>query len=216
MYGLVVALQLEERFIPAYLRRIGAERPRRPDSTSLASLQVAHLKRVPFENLDIARGVPILLDLGGIAAKVIDRSRGGYCYELNGLFGALLESLGFGVDLVSGRVAGKDGNLKQDFGHLALIVHAPEHEEPFLVDVGFGDGSTSPIPLVSGEEHRDRDRMVRVCSDGTEWSYQEDRGEGWLVRYGFTPMPRRLADFASMNAWQQVASSVGPAGALLS
>ena len=76
--------------IDAYLARIGAARPREPDSHGLAELQVAYLLAVPFENLDIVAGRPISLDLEAIFDKIVRRRRGGFCYELNGLFAWLL------------------------------------------------------------------------------------------------------------------------------
>ena len=147
--------RLDQRQTGEYLRRINAPHPSRPDVASLAMLQIAHLKAVPFENLDIHRGVEVVLDLEHVVHKVVDDHRGGYCYELNSAFAALLTATGYGVDLVSARVAGEDGGFKQDFGHMALLVRAVDHNEPLLVDVGFGDSFTAPLALtLPGEPWR--------------------------------------------------------------
>lgn len=196
-------VNLDEQQVTDYLRRIDAPRPYRPDAESLATLQYAHLQRVPFENLDIHRGVPIVLDLDAIADKIIGRNRGGYCYELNSLFAALLEAVGYSVDLVSARVASADGKLKREFGHMALVVHVVDRAMPFLVDVGFGDGFTTPIPIDADVEVPDRDGAVRLRADGSKWSYEENGGGGWQLRYAFTLRSRRLSDYAEMNEWQQ-------------
>jgi N-hydroxyarylamine O-acetyltransferase len=157
---------------------------------------------VPFENLDI--GVrPIRLDLGSLVAKVVDEHRGGYCYELNGLFAALLRSLGYAVELVSARVALPDGRLTPDFDHLALIVTSPQLQEPHLADVGFGDAFLEPIPLRDGFARSEGPKLVGVVEHDGGWAYREDHGEGWAVQYTFAHVPRALEDFAERNEWQQ-------------
>ena len=88
-----------------YLRRIGVTEPVKVTLEGLTALQQAHLRAVPFESLDIARGIPVGLDRRANFEKVVDRARGVYCYELNGLFSDLLSSLGFEVRLLSARVA---------------------------------------------------------------------------------------------------------------
>lgn len=186
-----------------YLRRIDVVHPGRADAVSLAELQLGHLLRVPFENLDIHRGVPITLDLDRIVEKVVHRNRGGYCYELNSAFAALLTTLGYNVDLVAARVARDNGGFSQQFAHMALLVRCEVGGGPFLVDVGFGDAFTKPMPLADGVARSDRDREVRLASPDSEWAYQEDRGDGWRTQYVFAPEPRRLEDFMAMNEWQQ-------------
>ena len=80
--------------VDAYLRRIGATRPATADAAALRELHERHLATVPFENLDVILGVPIVLEEDRLLAKVIG-GRGGYCYELNTAFAALLRALGF-------------------------------------------------------------------------------------------------------------------------
>lgn len=188
----------------AYLSRIGAAAPESPTPAALASLHRAHLLAVPFESLDISLGRPIRLDRASLLAKVVGARRGGYCYELNGLFAMLLRSLGYAVDLVSARVATGAGGLTDEFDHVALVVSGGRLEEPVLADVGFGEGFIEPLPLRDGFERRERGHAVGLeARDGT-WVYRERRdGEDWRDRFVLTTTPHPLADFAERNEWQQ-------------
>ena len=95
--------------IEAYLRRVEYGGSRRPSLQVLRSLHLAHIRQVPFENLDIHLGREIVLSQESLYRKVVKDRRGGFCYELNGLFAALLSALGFRVRLLSARVVGADG-----------------------------------------------------------------------------------------------------------
>ena len=126
--------------VRAYLDRIGAQRPARPDATALRELHRRHLLTVPFENLSVHLGEPVVLDPEALVDKVVTARRGGFCYELNGAFAALLTALGYPVTLLAGRVFGENG-LGAPFDHLALRVDAGG---PWLVDVGFGRHTEVP------------------------------------------------------------------------
>ena len=190
--------------IDRYLDWIRAPRAQpAPDAGALAALQRAHLRAVPFENLDISLGRPIQLDGPALVGKVIDRRRGGYCYELNGLFAALLRGLGYSVTLVSARVVTPAG-LTDDFDHLALLVAAAPGRERWLVDVGFGDAFIDPIPLVDGFARREMVKEVGLLQSGAAWHYRErTTDDGWRDQYVFGETPRALADFGPRNQWQQ-------------
>src|SRR5918911_550604 len=149
----------------AYLARIGAPRPGRADAVALRRLQLRHLRAVPFENLSIHLGEEILLEEQALFDKLVLRRRGGFCYELNGLFAALLDVLGFRVTLLAARVHGADG-LGPPFDHLALRVDAPE---PWLVDVGFGAFSHRPLRLDLDGDQRDPGRSF----PGVETGYRD-------------------------------------------
>ncbi|TDV50967.1 arylamine N-acetyltransferase family protein [Actinophytocola oryzae] len=125
-----------------YLDRISAPEPRQPDLATLRELQRRHLETVPFENLSIHLGEPILLTEDALVEKVVGRRRGGFCYELNGLFSMLLTALGFDVRLHAASVFGADGTLSPAFDHLVLSV---ELDERWLVDVGFGVFADQPL-----------------------------------------------------------------------
>jgi len=190
--------------IDAYLHRLGRSVRPGPTLEALGDLHEAHLLTVPFENLDIHLGRPIRLELPALFEKVVARRRGGYCYELNGLFAALLSSLGYQVQLLSARVARPDRTSSPDFDHLALRVLSPLFPEPQLADVGFGDGFLRPLPLRSGFTRREKEKTVHLAQDrGGTWTYAEDRGQGPLPQYAFTLAPRALEEFEPRNAWQQ-------------
>src|SRR5919107_4778825 len=120
--------------VNAYLERIGYRGPLAPTAETLRRLHVAHLLAVPFENLSIHAGEPVVLDDDSLFEKVVGRRRGGFCYELNGLFAALLRALGFRVEMLSAAVAKPSGEFGREFDHMALLVHAGER---WLADVGF-------------------------------------------------------------------------------
>jgi N-hydroxyarylamine O-acetyltransferase len=191
----------------AYARRIGATLPAAPTLAALSSLHRAHLLAVPFENLDIHLGRPIRLELDALVDKVVRHRRGGYCYELNGLFAALLRTAGFHVDLVSARVATADGGFTPEYDHLALVVASGDMDEPVLADVGFGAGFIEPMPLRDGFVRRERGTDVGLVRDGDTWAYRERPAGGeWAARYLFTTRPHPLSDFAARNEWQQTSA----------
>jgi N-hydroxyarylamine O-acetyltransferase len=141
-----------------YLRRIGATAPTKPDLESLADLMRRHLATVPFENLSIHLGEPIVLDEDALLAKIVGRNRGGFCYELNGAFAALLRHLGYAVTVLAARVITPVG-LGPPFDHMTLRV---DLDEPWLTDVGFGRFVSQPVRLdVRGDQH-DPAGVVRV------------------------------------------------------
>ncbi|MFC7595852.1 arylamine N-acetyltransferase [Terrabacter sp. GCM10028922] len=188
----------------AYLTRLGVAAPEAPTLGALASLHRAHLMTVPFENLDIMRGRPIRLDRASLVAKLVDARRGGYCYELNGLFALLLRSLGYAVDLVSARVALPGGGLTAEFDHVALVVTSPDLSEPVLADVGFGDAFVEPLPLRDGFERDERGKGVGLVRRDETWVYRERPDGGpWQDQFVFTTTPHPLADFEPRNEWQQ-------------
>jgi arylamine N-acetyltransferase len=140
--------RLRRELVAAYLRRLGFDGEQPPTAAVLAHLHRAHLERVPFENLDIHLGIPIHLDAHAFAEKVGLHGRGGFCYELNGAFAALLTALGFDIELLEARVHSPSG-LGGRFGHLCLAVRFGGKR--MLADVGFGRGCfDEPISLVPG------------------------------------------------------------------
>src|SRR6478609_11418119 len=158
--------------IDAYLRRIGLST--RPERTldGLAELGLAHLCAVPFENLDIASGQPLSLELEAIYDKLVVRRRGGFCYELNGLFAWLLRELGYDVTLLAAQVPEpRDGGPRHDRAHLVLLV---DLDGPWLVDVGWGEAYRRPFALRAGNEHTDPLLATyRLEEAGDRWQVRE-------------------------------------------
>jgi len=127
----------------AYMARIGIEAPAGPGLDALTRLQLAHLQSVPFENLAIYAGRSVTADNNWTFSKIVDQQRGGWCFEVNGAFAQLLESLGFAVHRLAAAVLLAGPNKIVD--HLVLEVML---DQPYLVEVGFGDDAPIvPLPL---------------------------------------------------------------------
>jgi N-hydroxyarylamine O-acetyltransferase len=150
----------------------------------LRALQVAHLLTVPFENLSIHASEPIVLDDDALFTKIVANRRGGFCYEANGLFAALLRALGFEVAMLSARVANAEGEFGPDFDHMTLMVTLPgsaDFSQRWLVDVGFGDSFLEPLLLDEPGEQRQGGRAYKIVSDGTHLVLMQ-RDEGDLMQ----------------------------------
>lgn len=188
---------------PAYLSRIRYAGPIVPNAETLRSLHRAHMFAVPFENLDISLGRKIICDESRFLHKIVEERRGGFCYELNGAFAALLRELGFQVTPLSARVSVGDGGVGPDFDHLALRV---ELEQEWLADVGFGDSFVEPLPLVSGLEQEQFGRRYRMVSVDGEFCLEANADNIWKKQYVFTLQPRELSEFAGMCHYHQTSS----------
>ncbi len=184
----------------AYLDRIRFVQPLRTDGATLRALHRAHMLTVPFENLDIRAGRPIELSLPKLFDKIVRRRRGGFCYELNGLFAWALSEIGFWVQLHSARVWGANGPGRE-FDHLVLQVFA---ERNWLVDVGFGESFLEPLPLEPSVITEEEVAAYRILQSGDDWTVERrEPGAEWQPQYVFTLVPRRLSDFEGMCTWHQ-------------
>ena len=180
--------------VDRYLHRLDYHGPRTPTPEVLEALHVAHLRAVPFENLSIHRSDPDVLDCDALFDKIVVRRRGGFCYEQNGLFAALLRARGFVVRLLSARVRQKDGAYSPDFDHLALLV---DLEEPYLADVGFGEAFLRPLRLREGLLQRQGAKAFALDRSGEVWTLLDRSGqESPEALYRFTLAPRVLSGFA--------------------
>lgn len=188
--------------IKAYLERINYHGSLAPTAESLRGLQVAHLLTVPFENLSIHAGQPIVLEDEALFTKIVEHQRGGFCYEANGLFAALLRALGFDVLMLSAGVAKAEGGFGPDFDHMALMVTL---EQRWLVDVGFGDSFREPLLLDERREQVQDNRAYRILTDGPYLILMQREDEGtWKAQYRFTLQPYRYADYAGMCRYHQM------------
>ena len=186
--------------VERYLQRIDYSGPTVPTLETLSALHQAHLLAVPFENLDIHLGRAIVLDEEALYDKIVERRRGGFCYELNGLFAALLRALGFRVVLLSAGVAHAGGGFGPEFDHLLLVVDLQEH---WLADVGFGDSFLEPVRLVTGEQVQDG-RVYRVdWNDERYILLRRVVGAGEEAMYRFTLEPHQLTDFTGRCRYHQ-------------
>jgi N-hydroxyarylamine O-acetyltransferase len=180
--------------IISYLQRVNFQGPLAPTAETLNALHYSHVLAVPFENLDIHLGQPILLDEEHLFDKIVTRRRGGFCFELNGLFAALLRELGFNVALLASQVGnGQRNALGPEFDHLALLVRL---EEDWLVDVSFGRSFVEPLKLDEPAETMQRNGVCRrVRQDGDGMRLEWNRGGQWVTAYRFNLQPRQLSDF---------------------
>lgn len=183
--------------LDSYLERIRFSGSLSPTQETLCHLHRAQVQQIPFENLDIFLGRPIQLDPASLVTKLIDASRGGYCYELNGLFLLALRHLGFMVTPLAARVL--RGDVPAQKSHrLALVTFG---DERWIADVGFGgNGLIEALPLESSavfDQHLDTFRIVTDPRFG--FILQHRPGDAWRGLYAFTLEEYYPADYEMMN-----------------
>ncbi len=183
--------------VTGYFSRIAYTGPTEPALEVLAALVAAHNRSIPFENIDPVMGVPVA-DLGpdALFGKLVRRRRGGYCYEQNGLMAYVLSQLGFGVDLLGGRVVwmNTSGTLPAQT-HLTLAVTAPGVDGRYLVDVGFGGQTlSSPIRLEAGPVQQTRHEPYRLREHGDGYMLESEIRGTWEPLYMFTTRTQPLID----------------------
>jgi arylamine N-acetyltransferase len=189
--------------LAGYCSRIGYDGPREATVDTLHAIVAAHNRSIPFENLDPLLGIPVAdLSAAALNDKLVQRRRGGYCFEQNGLMGYVLDELGFGVERLAGRVLWMNtSEALPAQTHQVLSVTVPGVNGPFLVDVGFGGQTlTSPIRLESGLVQQTRHEPYRL-SDHSEGYLLEAqiRGE-WQPLYMFSTRPKPRIDL-EVGSW---------------
>ena len=178
--------------IQHYLDRIGYTGPINVDFETLSGLHRQHLLTIPYENLDIHLGRPILLDEAAFFNKLVGQKRGGWCYEMNGLLASVLKEIGFKVRFLSGSV--RDAVENTPIGnHLVLLV---ELDQPYIADVGFGDGFLEPLPLCEGN-YTQGFLNFRIEKQGEHWVVH-NHPAGGAKRFDFTLEPYKLDAFENM------------------
>jgi len=188
------ALDLE-----AYLGRIGYSGRLQPDPAVLEAIHLAHATHIPFENLDVLLKRPIRLDLASLQAKLVTGGRGGYCFEQNLLFSAMLQRLGFSVRQLAARVIYRSGR-KLPRTHMLLLVDL--EGATWLADVGFGiEGLLLPLPFGGGRETRQFAWTYRVTEADGEWVLQSLRNGSWTNLYSFSLEPYLAVDFEPANLY---------------
>ncbi len=176
-----------------YFARIQYTQSVEPDVKTLRALQHAHMFTVPFENLDIGLKRPIRLSEEALWDKIVLQKRGGFCYELNGLFAILLKEIGFQVTYLNARVYSREGKLGIDFDHLALLVQIPDQSGRWLVDVGFGDSFNEPLDFEKTGEQVQGLRSYRLEQMQAGYAtWQKNYDGSWERQYFFDLQPRNF------------------------
>ena len=181
----------------AYMRRIRYSGDLHPGYAVLEALHLAHATHIPFENLAIFLGQPIRLDLASLQSKIVKGGRGGYCFEQNLLFAAVLERLGFTVTRLAARVRYRARRVLPRT-HMLLLVRCDN--DTWLGDVGFGlEGLLLPVPFGSEQEVRQFGWTYRVAQERGQWVLQSLHAESWTDLYAFSLEPQELADYEMAN-----------------
>lgn len=201
--------------VQKYLSRIGFVGPAaEPSLELLRSVQTCHLMSVPFEDLTVHSGGRVQLELPLLYDKIVNRRRGGFCFENNGLFSWLLTELGFQITVISGQVKSSiTGRYGPPFDHLIVMVTLEGRR--WLADVGFGSaGFSTPLSLEDSGLQEQGHRVYRIRKEAgglhfLEWQQEENRGvDGvWAEIYKFTLDPRCLEDFTEMCQYHQSSPS---------
>jgi len=187
--------------VNAYLERIKYNGSLAPTAETLRDLQVAHLLAVPFENLSIHSKLPIVLEDDALFTKIVEHRRGGFCYEVNGLFAALLRALGFKVEMLSAEVANAEGGFGPNFDHMTLMVSL---DNRWLADVGFGDSFIEPLLLDERGEQMQGRRAYKIVPDNNYLILmQRENQDEWKAQYRFTLQPYEYADYSEMCRYHQ-------------
>lgn len=185
--------------VAAYLRRIGYSGSLRTDLTTLTALHRAHLRAIPFENLDVQLGRPPDMCLETMFDKLVMRGRGGWCYEMNGIFGWALEEIGFDVMRIAGGVMREQAGDQQMGNHLCLIVKI---DRDYLADVGFGGALERPIPLQAGDHDCTPFHAGLTNAGDDYWRFSERAHDRPPFSFDFRAEPADEALLAAKCNWQ--------------
>ncbi|MFB9903513.1 arylamine N-acetyltransferase family protein [Allokutzneria oryzae] len=176
--------------VAAYLARTGHANVAAPTADALRSLCEAHVRAIPFENIDVVLGRHAGIDVGVVNAKLLGRDRGGYCYEHEMLFSGVLERLGYQVRRLIARV---QPDRPGPHTHMMLVVRAEGQD--YLTDIGFGAGMLHPMPLRDGAIVDQAGWEHRLDEDNGWWTLSKRVGDEWEVLYGFDLVERRRVDY---------------------
>ena len=184
--------------LTAYTARVGYTGPLVPTRETFVALHRAQAYSIPFENLDIHLGLPIGLDAASLSRKLLAERRGGYCYELNGLFGRVLRQLGFQVTNLVGRNLLAGAPLRPRAHQLLLVQVAGQ---PWVADLGFGGNTLlEPIPLAAGPEHRMGFDTYRLQTAPPHSYHLQLLMDGqWQSLYSFTLDEAQPSDYRMMS-----------------
>jgi N-hydroxyarylamine O-acetyltransferase len=186
--------EIDRLDLDAYLARIGFGGAPAADVDTLRALHRAHHAAIPFENVDIVLGRRLEVDLDSVQDKLVRRPRGGYCFEHNLLFAAVLERLGYAVTRLAARIRPSGAGART---HMLLRVVVDG--DPWLADVGFGASLLEPLPLRAGSVTQGGWRYRLCATDAGRWLLEGGEPDGWSDLYEFTLEPQRPVDYVVYN-----------------
>ena len=186
-----------------YLQRIKYMGNLEPSLETLIAVHRHHLLHIPYENLDIHLGRTLQLDPARAYEKIVLEKRGGWCYEMNGLLAWALREIGFEVEYLACAV----GQTNASSNHLALKVNL---EQPYLADVGFGNGLLETIPLKAGV-YVQQARAFKLEQHGEDWRFDiPSVGVGAVGNsFDFTLEPQELLNFQERCTYLQTSPESG-------
>ncbi|MEM7103380.1 MAG: arylamine N-acetyltransferase [Bacteroidota bacterium] len=188
--------------VARYLKRIGFQGKPTTTLDTLRCLQKAHLMTVPFENLDIHIGRQIILDTDRIFEKVVHNNRGGFCYELNGIFHFLLKEIGFEVTRISARVFSEENGLGPEYDHLTNLVNVDGKQ--YLTEVGYGEFALFPLEFALGQTQIDpRGKFVFENHDDHYFIVKKVLEDKVNPEYLFTTLERTYTEYIPMCYYMQ-------------
>jgi N-hydroxyarylamine O-acetyltransferase len=184
--------------LESYFERIGYKGRTDVSGEALRDIHIAHTLNVPFENLDVFYRRPILLDGASLYKKIVQENRGGYCFEMNGIFSLVLQKMGFRVTNLLAKVT-VDGIHYTTKTHQAILVEA--EGKKWIADVGFGnDGIIAPLILEENTEQKQFAHTYRLAAHSTlGYVLQKKREDQYDPLFAFTLEECSPEDFLMSN-----------------
>lgn len=186
-----------------YLKRLDYRGSTSPNLINLKAIHKKHLYNIPFENLDIHSNKKIILDTDKLEEKMLSSKRGGYCYELNGMFYALLQEMGYNVKMVSARVNNGKGGWGAEFDHLLIIT---ELDELWMTDVGFGDSFLEPLSVKLNNPQKNAKGWFKITQNEEDEYLKMSKSVDdnlYEDEFIFTLKERSWDEFEDMNSYHQ-------------
>lgn len=186
--------------LDAYFRRIDYQGPTDPELATLRAIHRRQVDAIPFENLDPLTARPVLLDLAALQSKLVQRRRGGYCFEQNLLLKAALETLGFTVTGLAARVRWMAPPERPLGPRSHMLLRVDLADGPYLADVGFGGQLLDePLRLQADLEQRTAAALYRLTRSDEAFLLSTRLASGWQAMYLFSLEPQLLADYEASN-----------------
>ncbi|MEN7548315.1 arylamine N-acetyltransferase [Rapidithrix thailandica] len=176
-----------------YFDRIGFTSHAKPDLETLHQLHLLHLTHIPFENLDVMYHNPISLEPEKLFKKLVEKKRGGFCYEMNGLFQQVLQTIGFDSHLIAARVKNSQGGFGREDDHAAILTILDGNI--YLTDVGFGDSFLKPILLETGTVTEGKYTITEYDDNYLAYSSKNETTKQFETQFIFTLQERPLSYF---------------------